>query len=98
MGLYRKKPVVIEAKRFIDLGADMFMEYRVRHDKGGAYLIIPTLEGDLRANDGDWVVTGVNQERYPIKPDIFEKTYEPVGATSAESTPEQSSGHGSVVE
>ena len=78
MGLYRKKPVVIEAKRFTDLGTDMFMEYRVRHDEKGAYLIIPTLEGDLRANNGDWVIKGIKSEVYPCKHDIFIATYEPV--------------------
>ena len=41
-------------------------------------MIIPTLEGDMIGNPGDWVITGVNGEQYPCKPDIFEKTYEPV--------------------
>lgn len=40
-------------------------------------LIIHTLEGDLRADPGDYIITGVNGEKYPCKPDIFEKTYEP---------------------
>ncbi|EZH67938.1 sugar ABC transporter substrate-binding protein [Bacillaceae bacterium JMAK1] len=39
---------------------------------------IDTLEGKMKANVGDWIVTGVNGESYPVKPDIFEKTYEPV--------------------
>ena len=42
-------------------------------------LIIHTLEGDMKASPGDWIITGVNGEQYPCKPDIFEKTYEPVG-------------------
>lgn len=41
-------------------------------------MIIHTLEGPLRAAPGDWIITGVNGEQYPCKPDIFEKTYEPV--------------------
>lgn len=41
--------------------------------------IIHTLEGDLRAEPGDWVVTGVNGEQWPVRSDIFNKTYEPVG-------------------
>lgn len=41
-------------------------------------LIIETLEGALKANPGDWIITGVNGEKYPCKPDIFEKTYTPV--------------------
>ena len=41
-------------------------------------LDIETLEGTMHANIGDWIITGVNGEQYPCKPDIFEKTYEPV--------------------
>jgi hypothetical protein len=41
-------------------------------------LIINTLEGIMLGRKGDWLITGVNGEKYPCKPDIFEKTYEPV--------------------
>ena len=37
---------------------------------------ILTLEGVMHANIGDWIITGINGEQYPCKPDIFEKTYE----------------------
>ncbi|CYU60349.1 TPA: hypothetical protein U1V11_001988 [Streptococcus suis] len=37
---------------------------------------IETLEGTMKASAGDWVITGVDGERYPVKPDIFAKTYE----------------------
>lgn len=40
--------------------------------------IIHTLEGDIKASPGDWVITGVNGEQYPCKPDIFLKTYQEV--------------------
>lgn len=39
---------------------------------------IETLEGTHHASVGDWIITGVHGEQYPCKPDIFEKTYEPV--------------------
>lgn len=39
-------------------------------------VIIHTLEGDMKASVGDYIITGVNGEQYPCKPDIFEKTYE----------------------
>lgn len=39
-------------------------------------LIIHTLEGDMKASPGDYIITGVNGEQYPCKPDIFKKTYE----------------------
>lgn len=41
-------------------------------------LKIQTLEGEMTANVGDWIITGVNGEVYPCKPDIFAKTYEQV--------------------
>ena len=39
-------------------------------------IIIDTLEGKMTASPGDWIITGVNGEQYPCKPDIFEKTYQ----------------------
>jgi hypothetical protein len=37
---------------------------------------IETLEGTMHGSIGDYIITGVNGEKYPCKPDIFEKTYE----------------------
>lgn len=39
---------------------------------------IETLEGGHNVCPGDWIITGVKNERYPCKPDIFEQTYERV--------------------
>lgn len=39
---------------------------------------IETLEGTMHASVGDYIITGVDGEQYPCKPDIFEKTYDPV--------------------
>ena len=39
-------------------------------------LEISTLEGTMKANPGDWIITGVKGEKYPCKPDIFEASYE----------------------
>lgn len=41
-------------------------------------IIIPTLEGDMITSVGDYIIKGVNNEFYPCKPDIFDKTYEEV--------------------
>lgn len=38
--------------------------------------IINTLEGDMTASPGDYIITGVKGEQYPCKPDIFEMTYD----------------------
>ena len=39
---------------------------------------IETLEGVMHASIGDYIVTGIRGEIYPVKPDIFEKLYEEV--------------------
>lgn len=82
---YRKKPVVIEAMEWdgTDLSARTIQDWA---DKAGerrvlynvATLVIQTLEGDMTATPGDWIIKGVNNEFYPCKPDIFAKTYEAV--------------------
>jgi hypothetical protein len=88
MAKYRKKPVVIEAEQFNLNGAaatdgtlvqtsQMFMEFPVLVDGRGYHLSIPTLEGNHRADPGDWIIMGVKGEKYPCKPDIFAATYEP---------------------
>jgi hypothetical protein len=45
-------------------------------------LLIETKEGIMKAFPGDWIIkepfpTG-DRDFYPCKPDIFEKTYEPI--------------------
>lgn len=49
---------------------------RIWHDHGW----IDTIEGGHTACPGDWIITGVEGERYPCKPDIFAATYEAVEA------------------
>ena len=39
---------------------------------------IDTLEGGHIVCPGDWIITGIKNEKYPCKPDIFEATYEKV--------------------
>lgn len=41
-------------------------------------ILIQTHEGVMIANEGDYIIQGVNGEIYPCKPDIFELTYEEV--------------------
>jgi hypothetical protein len=83
MAKYRKKPVVIEAIQFLDnaerlaelskfIGGDIKVSYK--HPI--PFIEIETLEGTMRAIEGDYIIKGVNGEFYPCKPDIFEKTYE----------------------
>lgn len=91
---YRKKTVDVEAARFTlpnaqalvwwigDDTAWMNLESDEAWKLGKAppvfSLTIHTLEGDMKAMPGDYIIKGVNGEFYPCKPDIFEKTYEVV--------------------
>lgn len=74
---YRKKPVVIEARPFNDEG-DTDLANWCRGYLTGHGLIIRTLEGEMRADLGDWIIKGVKGEFYPCKPEIFDATYEVV--------------------
>ena len=86
--LYRKKPVIIEAVRFTGSNYRDIREFTKGQSntvfQGGRVptgLTIATLEGTMTATVGDWIIKGVKGEFYPCKPDIFEKTYEPVEAS-----------------
>jgi hypothetical protein len=84
---YKKKPVVIEAiqwngynleeiKKFTGNNADV--KYDDHNGEVIADLFIHTLEGDMHASKGDYIIKGVHGEFYPCKPIIFMATYEEV--------------------
>lgn len=72
--------VELISKNLEELQAFMASKAQVRigFDRN-LFMIIPTLEGEMRAEQGDWVIKGVKGEFYPCKPDIFEQTHERVG-------------------
>jgi hypothetical protein len=89
MAKYRKKPVVVEAVQWLKHGdndsVSRYTEIVLDCDNevcpicGHVYSehgLIGTLEGAHIVCPGDWIITGVQGEKYPCKPDIFVKTYE----------------------
>lgn len=74
---YRKKPVVIDAVRFIGGNWSEIEDFVPigRYNDDGTFQIV-TLEGEHKCFVGDYVIKGVKGEFYPCKPDIFEMTYE----------------------
>ena len=89
MAKFRAKPVVIEAYQFnaalnpqprwlqaAVLTGDFY--YQGGNKPYLTILMIKTLEGSMRADEGDWIIHSVDGEIYACKPDIFEATYEPV--------------------
>lgn len=74
---YRKKPVVIEAIRFIGSNYEEIREFIGQNTLcSDLSIVISTLEGDMVAQKGDYIIKGVQGEFYPCKPDIFAETYE----------------------
>ncbi len=84
MAKYRKKPMVIEAFQINKENIHKIEQWCGGSIKGVKLPIteqcidIQTLEGEMRANFGDYVIQEVKGEFYPCKPDIFEQTYEKV--------------------
>ncbi|MEC3770735.1 hypothetical protein [Bacillus velezensis] len=86
MAKYRKKPVEIEAVKFEDTahsitdisnlagGRTIVYSYQSEYPT----LTIQTLEGEVIAQVGEYIIRGIEGELYPCNPDIFEKTYEKV--------------------
>jgi len=81
---YRKKPVEVDAVQYgpfspptieiVQFLADA--EWGVCEDG----ILIKTLEGEMLARVGDYIIRGVKGEYHPCKPDIFVATYETVTA------------------
>lgn len=87
---FRKKPVEIEAFPVSDAlrcashrwdGLPQWLRDNYEAGKvffGNDHVLISTLEGQMRGDQGDWIIRGVKGELYPCKPDIFEATYDAV--------------------
>lgn len=83
----RKKPVEIECVQWTGQNVSEIMSFcgSAAHDiyqinlanmPVEYSLIIKTLEGNMRAEPGDYIIKGVHGEFYPCKPDVFKETYE----------------------
>ena len=82
---YKTKPCEIEAikwtsdnfeeiAKFTNYKAYMELMYSSMKEE----LIIKTLEGDMMATVGDYIIKGLRGEFYPCKPDVFHKKYEEI--------------------
>lgn len=75
---YRKKPVVIQAQQWDGTleGVPWELRQNTYSYMDGSYLVVMTLEGDIKASPGDFIIKGIKGEFYPCKSDIFWATYE----------------------
>ena len=82
MPKYVKKPVEIDAVQWT--GENLieilnFCDKCFSYERNGEpVLTISTLEGNMSASIGDFIIKGVQGEFYPCKPNIFEMTYDKV--------------------
>lgn len=87
MAHYRKKPVVVEAIQFDGTNAvqiaEMFGWDCTGADEPAEALVIETLNGEVTAEIGEWIVKGVAGEPYLCRNDIFQATYESVADEEA---------------
>lgn len=94
---YIKRPIEVEAlqihgnveeiKEFIGENGDAHIwDDQRKAGAGQPYTVatIYTLEGVMKATDGDYIIKGVKGEFYPCQKDIFEETYELVESEDKE--------------
>lgn len=81
-----EKIATIQAEQF-DGSKDMCKKYGIEDSADSGYNdsdwedegnCIPTLEGYMRINKGDWICTGADDNLKIIEDDIFKKTYSEV--------------------
>jgi hypothetical protein len=85
---YKKRPTEVEALQFLDnnsarrivawANGKVHADYNRHGDCERLY--VETLEGDMIARPGWYIIKGVEGEFYPCKETVFEQTYEPVEA------------------
>ena len=76
---FRTKPCEIEAIKWTGENLTEILRFANTQniDITSGVLIIKTLEGDMVASTGDYIIRGLRGEYYPCKPDVFQKKYEP---------------------
>ena len=76
---YKTKPCEIEAVQWTGENLTDILRFANTQniDITSGVLIIKTLEGDMVASTGDYIIRGLRGEYYPCKPDVFHTKYEP---------------------
>ena len=78
---YSKKPVTIEAIQLTDKNHSEIIQWLSSYNVESYTLnsfefYVKTLEGDMKANVGDYIIKGIKNEFYPCREDIFKMTYD----------------------
>lgn len=81
---YIKKPIPVEAIQWTGHNFDEIYDFIIGQPivvTTFNELVISTLEGDMKAPVGSWIIRGPLGEYYPCRKDVFEETYEAVDNT-----------------
>lgn len=79
MKKYTKKPIEVEAIQFFEENLeDVFNflgDFPHKYFASEKMILIYSLEGNLLAGQGDYIVKGIYDEFYLCKQDVFQKQY-----------------------
>lgn len=79
MPKYLKRPLIIEAHKltkFSHMEICRWMNSICSWTEEPLILTIPTLEGEMKATEGDYIIKGIAGEFYSCKSEIFEASYD----------------------
>lgn len=84
--VFRKKPVEIQAIQWTGENFEALLQFVVDDslyfgmDENDEItdLFIATLEGEMKANVGDWIIRGLKGEYYPCSSEVFAMSYDKV--------------------
>lgn len=75
-----KKPITIEFVQYDGANSVEIEEFTngkaIKEGGKSDYMTISTLEGEMIATTGDYIIKGIHGEFYPCKPDIFIASYD----------------------
>lgn len=82
---FRKKPVEVEAMQYDGKDWRSIAQWMAVHGApmgrtASGLLRIYTLEGEMNAHPGDWIIKGTQGEFYPCKPAPFSDTFAPASS------------------
>ena len=77
---YKKKPLIIKAIQIRELfeksDTDKITIGNYKVHKKDKYVIMETIEGNMKAYMNDFLIQGIVEEIYPCREDLFYKTYD----------------------
>ena len=77
---YKTKPCEIEAIQWTGRNDKQILDFvkNTHYISFDGDLFLITLEGEMKATVGDYIIKGLRGEFYPCKPDVFVKKYEEI--------------------